>query len=236
MNITEKTVGEIVAGDYRTARVFEKHGVDFCCGGNVAVGVVCSEKGVPVAMLEQELDAATHTPAEVGQDYIAWELPFLVDYIINVHHAYLTEHLPHIAGYAHKIATVHGARHPEVIEIAARFDKIADDLMTHLREEEDIFFPAIKRAWAARQAFTTPQESDREIIRTSLTTLGHDHEAIGNAVHAIRHLARDFAIPDDVCNTFVLTYHQLQEFEDDLHKHIHLENNILFLKAVQAWL
>ena len=120
-----------------------------------------------------------------------------------------------------------------MIKIDTIFDKIASDMATHLREEEEVFFPAIKRADATRKAGAAPEAKDIETIKNSLNKLSHEHEEIGDAMHTIRHLAKEYAIPGDVCNTFVVTYQKLKEFEDDLHKHVHLENNILFLKAAQ---
>ena len=225
------TIGEIVAADFRTAKVFETHGIDFCCGGKVALATICSEKGFDLATIIRELEAVQNTPADRSQNYSSWTLPFLADYIVNTHHAYLKENDAQIAAYARKIAGVHGAHHPEVIEIAAIFDKIVTDMTAHLREEEEVFFPALKRADAARISGTTPEAKDRDTIRASLLRLHREHEEIGDAVHSIRHLAKDYAIPGDVCNTFMVTYQKLKEFEDDLHKHVHLENNILFPKA-----
>jgi len=138
-----------------------------------------------------------------------------------------------IAGYARKIAEVHGANHPEVIEIAGIFDRIASDMAAHLREEEEVLFPAIRRIDGARKAGSQPESEDLESVRICLARLIPEHEEIGDAVHRIRHLSKEYAIPGDVCNTFVLTYRKLKEFEDDLHKHVHLENNILFPKAVR---
>ncbi len=226
-----KTIGEIVADDYRTAQVFERHQIDFCCGGDIVLTAACESKGIDLATLMSELDAAKAEPIERSQDYASWESPFLADYIVQVHHAYLKENTGQTAAYAHKIAAVHGAHHPEVIEIAAAFDAMAADLTPHLREEEDVFFPAIRRAHAARKAGSAPAPADVESIQTALRMLRPEHEKIGEAMHVIRHLAKDYAIPDDVCNTFVVTYRKLEEFENDLHKHVHLENNILFPKA-----
>ena len=233
MNTSERTIGEIVAGDYRTAKVFESHKIDFCCGGNVALAEACKTKGIDLATITRELDAVKSEPVERSQNYASWELPFLADYIINAHHTYLKENTGQIAVYAHKIAAVHGAHHPEVIEIATIFDRIATDMEAHLREEEEVFFPAIKRAHATRKAGSAPAAKDIETIKISLRELSHEHEVIGDAIHTIRHLAKEYAIPGDVCNTFVVTYQKLKEFEDDLHKHVHLESNILFLKAAQ---
>lgn len=229
----EMTIGELVAEDYRSAAVFAKYGIDFCCGGQVTLGAVCRDKGLDSEEIQREIEAARNEPSSRSENYAAWALPFLADYIVNTHHAWLDENTDQIAAYARKIAEVHGAHHPEVIEIATIFDKIAADLVDHLREEEDVLFPTIRRLDAARLAGATPEAKDLATIKDSLEKLNEEHEAIGDAVHAIRHLAKDFAIPEGVCNTFVVTYRKLKEFEDDLHKHVHLENNILFPKAAQ---
>ena len=231
--VTENTIGEIVADDYRTAAVFEKHGIDFCCGGQIALAVICQAKGVDPAAITREIEAVKRTPLDHNQNFTAWPLAFLADYIIHTHHAYLKDHTGQIAAYVQKIAEVHGAHHPEVVEIAAIFAKIATDLAAHLREEEAVCFPAIKRGEAARTAGAGVDASDRDTIQRSLATLRHEHEAIGEATHTIRRLAQGFAIPADVCNTFRVTYQELNAFEADLHKHVHLENNILFTKAAQ---
>lgn len=227
----DKTIGEIVAADFRTATVFEKHGIDFCCGGMVTLAATCTKNGLDLAAITDELKAVEHEPTNRSQNYSSWALPFLADYIVNTHHAYLKENDEQIAAYARKIAAVHGVHHPEVIRISAIFDKIAADMTAHLKEEEEVFFPALKRVDAARISGNTPNADDRETIRLSLLTLHREHEEIGDAIHEIRHLAKGYKIPDDVCNTFTVTYQKLKEFEDDLHKHVHLENNILFPKA-----
>lgn len=234
MDISNCTIGEIVARDYRTATVFERHGLDFCCGGNSGLAAICTEKGLDLAAITEELDAVKSTPGERSQNYSSWDVSFLADYIINTHHVYLKENTAQIAAHVHKIVEVHGARHPELIEIAPLFDKIAIDMATHLREEEGTAFPAMKRAAASRQAGETPEMMDIEAINNSVRKLGREHEEIGDAIHTIRRLANDYAVPDDACNTFVITYQKLREFEDDLHKHVHLENNILFSKALAS--
>lgn len=232
-DITAKTIGEIVAADFRTAKVFENHGIDFCCGGKVALKTVCTEKGFDPAVIARELGAMQHEPLERSHNYSAWALPFLADYIVNTHHVYLKENDEQIVTYARKIAGVHGAHHPEVIQIAYIFEKIAADMVDHLKEEEEILFPTIKKLEAARIAGTTPDAKERDTIRVSLLRLQREHEDIGDAVHSIRHLSKNYTIPGDACNTFTVTYQKLKEFEDDLHKHVHLENNILFPKAAE---
>ncbi len=233
MNEANKTIGEIVAEDYRTAKVFEGHGIDFCCGGNIALRIICEEKEIDVALLTKELEAVKNEPVERSQDFSAWELSFLADYIVNVHHSYLKENMDKINGYTLKIAEVHGSNHPEVIEIASIFSKIAANLKAHLRQEEEEFFPALKRVETNKKTGTKPTAKDTETIKESLKNLAEEHEKIGDAVHQIRRLAGGYKIPPDVCNTFALAYRKLKEFEDDLHKHVHLENNILFPKAMR---
>ena len=233
MTESNRTIGEIVAEDYRTAEVFEAHGIDFCCGGNIPLRTTCTKKGIDLAVLTQELEAVKNEPIERSQDFASWEISFLVDYIVNVHHGYLKDNIEKIDGYAQKIAVVHGTKHPEVIEIAAIFHKIAAELMLHLKVEEEDFFPAVKRVDAHKKAGTTLAVEDVATIENSLKKLQEEHEDIGGAIHKIRHLAGDYAIPDNVCNTFALTYRKIKEFEDDIHKHVHLENNILFTKAVR---
>ena len=232
-NVSTETVGEIVAADFRTARVFENHGIDFCCGGKVALETVCTENGLDLSTIISELEGVKNESAERSQNYSSWALPFLADYIVNTHHLYLKENDAQIAAYARKIAEVHGAHHPEVVRIAAIFEKIAADMAAHLMAEEEVFFPAIRRVDTAKISGNTPDEKDLETIRVSLLKLHREHEEIGDAVHTIRHLSDNYAIPEGVCNTFVVAYQKLKEFEDDLHKHVHLENNILFPKAAQ---
>lgn len=232
-DVTGKTIGELVAADYRTARVFEKYGIDFCCGGRVPLVTACRERGIDPDLVSREIEEAGSEPLERSQNYAAWGLPFLTEYIINTHHAYLNENLGQISAYVHKIARVHGARHPEVIEIARIFATIATDMVAHLRQEEDVLFPTIRRIDAAVKACREPEAGDRETVKSSLAQLDREHEEIGDAVHAIRDLSNNYAVPDDACTTFMLTYRMLKEFENDLHKHVHLENNILFPKAAQ---
>jgi len=230
-NTGTETIGEIVVADFRTAKVFESNGIDFCCGGKIALATACTEKGLDLATITRELEAVKSEPVDLSQNYSSWPLPFLIDYIFNVHHAYLKENLEQIAVDTRKIAGIHGAHHPEVIRIATIFDTIAIDLAAHMKAEDDVFFPAVKRADAAGTAGTTPDAKDRETIRESVLTFYREHEEIGDAVHSIRHLSNEYSIPGDACPTFMVTYRKLKGFEDDLHKHVHLENNILFPKA-----
>jgi regulator of cell morphogenesis and NO signaling len=232
-DFTGKTVGEIVAEDYRTARVFEQHGIDFCCGGNVTISVICRKMNIDPDVIRREIESISNTSQEQKLDYASWELSSLADYIVENHHVYIKENMVQIATYCDKIAEVHGTNHPEVIEIDKIFTAIVPSLAKHLEYEELHFFPAVKRLEVDAKSAAVSEKATPETLQEGLVRLYREHEEVGDEIHRIRHLAHDFFIPDDACNTFVLTYRKLQEFEDDLHKHVHLENNILFPNAAK---
>ncbi len=233
MTVSGKTIGEIVVDDYRTSKIFEQYGIDFCCGGQVLLAEACKEKGIDPETIIGELDALKSKHIEQDQNYGSWELPFLIDYIVNVHHGYLNENTEQIKAHTQKIAAVHGERHSELLEISSLFNKIANDMAAHLKEEEDVFFPALKRVVLNKKTNSALSTKDVQLISQSLKNLGQDHDEIGEAVHKINHLTNGYILPGDACNTFILTYRELKEFENDLHKHVHLENNILFSKTVK---
>jgi regulator of cell morphogenesis and NO signaling len=226
------TVGDVVAGDYRTAAVFEKHGIDFCCGGDVTLAAVCADHRLDTSALVRELEAAMSTPARQDADYASWTLTRLIDHIKAVHHAYLGANTAQNAAYARKIADVHGEHHPELTRIAGAFDAMATELTAHLEVEEAVVFPAVKRAEAAGRAASAPHAQDAETIARGVEALVSEHEQVGAALRDIRDLAMGFGLPADACATYGLTYQRLQAFEADLHKHVHLENNILFPRAI----
>ncbi|MBU5637768.1 iron-sulfur cluster repair di-iron protein [Geomonas sp. Red69] len=226
-----ETVGSVVARDFRAAEVFEKYGIDFCCGGNMPLAQACREKGIDLAALLRDLEQVAARPLERSQNYDAWELPFLADYIVNAHHSYLKENIPTIEAYANKIAQVHGPNHPEVVQIAGIFAKVAADMAQHLKSEEEQLFPAIRKLTELKKEGAAPDPEEIKRLKAVLAELGHEHDEVGAAVHEIRRLSKNYSVPGDACNTFTVTYQKLEEFEDDLHKHVHLENNILFPKA-----
>jgi regulator of cell morphogenesis and NO signaling len=182
-------VGDIVAGDYRTAAVFEKHGIDFCCGGSVTLAAACAEKAIDPAALASELEAATSVPARRDQDYAGWTPTHLINHIKAIHHAYVKANAAQNAAYARKIAAVHGYAHPELPQIVTVYDKMATALMVHLKQEEEVVFPAIKRAEAAGRAGSAPEAGDVETIAHGVEALVREHDEVGAALHEIRELA-----------------------------------------------
>jgi len=228
-----KTVGELVVKDYRFAGVFKKFGIDFCCGGKRLLHEVCTEKGVALDALLAELEKAATTATAHEQNYEQWETDFLADYIVNVLHRYVRENIPLLREYTAKVARVHGEAHPEVVEIARLFEEVASELDQHMMKEEHILFPYIKQLVAARRENQEVMPPPFGTVENPIRMMEHEHDHAGNLMKQIRQLSHNFIPPDDACNTFRVTYAKLQEFEEDLHQHIHLENNILFPQAIE---
>jgi regulator of cell morphogenesis and NO signaling len=223
----EPTIGEIVANDFRAASLFKNVGIDFCCGGNKSLSTACKEKGVDKSLFIQQLETLTQTPVNGTMNFKEWDLSFLSDYIVNTHHKFVLKNLPELIFYTQKIANVHGEHHPELIEVASLFSKINEELLQHLKNEEEVLFPAIKEAGknASLQVKAT--------IVSEITRMHGEHEFAGGAMDKINVLTNNYFIPEDACNTYRVSLKLLEQFEDDLHIHVHLENNILYPKVLK---
>ncbi|WP_114782771.1 iron-sulfur cluster repair di-iron protein [Botryobacter ruber] len=228
-----ETVGELVAKDYRKAQVFKKYGIDFCCGGKKSVAQVCEEKGVDQEQLEQELNATGQVSNARENDYSSWDLSFLADYIVNMHHKYVRESLPALYEYTTKLARVHGQRHPELVEIAKHFVNVANELEAHMPKEERVLFPYIKQLEEAKKRGLQMDTPPFGSIQNPINMMEMEHENAGGELEAIRRLSSNYTVPADGCATYQVGFAKLKEFEEDLHRHIHLENNILFPKALE---
>ncbi len=228
----EETIGEITARDFRKADVFKKYGIDFCCGGNKKLSQACNEKGVSVEVVKMDLEKLDQSGAESINRYDTWELDFLTDYIVMNHHAYLKRELIELPPYVEKIANVHGANHPELLEIAAHFSRITAELVAHLPKEEQILFPRIKQLVAIKRGQASASGLGMAGIQGPINVMEREHVSAGNSMEEINRLSKGYSVPEDGCNTYKLVYQKLKEFEEDLHQHIHLENNILFPKAI----
>lgn len=228
---SNETIGEIVAKDLRKAEVFKKFGIDFCCGGKKTVRQICAEKGLDPVLVEQELQKPIEGVTGTDLNYTEWDLDFLADYIVNKHHKYVRKYMPEIVKYATKVAQVHGANHPELHSMKELFDMVSDEMSDHMVEEEGVLFPLIKEIFRAKEANIPYQKnvSFNDIVDQT----EKEHDTVGRAMEKIRELSDNFAIPEDACTSYKLLFSMLQEFEDDLFTHIHLENNILFAKTAE---
>jgi len=229
----EETIGELAAKDLRKVEIFKKYGLDFCCGGKKTVKEACAEKGLDVTKIEQELQQAAKAPASHPIPYDEWDLNFLSDYIVNTHHRYIRKNLPDITAYAEKVMRVHSDRHPELIGINNLVKELTSTLTTHIDEEEMILFPKIKTLVNTTKDAVTQKVSGSESLKSLVDSTETEHEVVGKELEEIRKLSNNFTLPDDACASYSLLFRMLDELENDTHLHIHLENNILFSKAVK---
>ncbi|MBP7510553.1 MAG: iron-sulfur cluster repair di-iron protein [Bacteroidia bacterium] len=230
--MNQKTVAEVVAENIKTAHVFKKFGIDFCCGGGVSIEKACEKRGIDVDTLERELLAVDNTN-NAAHNFNGWEIDFLSDYIINTHHAYVLEAIPLTIQYAEKVAKVHGHANPELIEINELFSMVAEDLLTHMKKEEHILFPYIKHLVATKKS-GAPYTAPPFVSATNpIRMMEAEHEAAGDIMKKIAELSNQYQVPEHACNTYKALFSKLEEFEEDLHQHVHLENNILFPKAIK---
>ena len=230
--INKKTVAEIVSGNYKSADVFKKYGIDFCCGGGVSVAEICKKKNLDFQEVEKEL-LAIDSQIPMSHDFNNWELDFLADYIVNTHHKYVSENIPLIIQYSDKVARVHGQNHPENIEINTLFYEVANELLAHMQKEERVLFPYIRAMAKAKKENTALPSPHFGTVQNPVRMMEHEHENAGNIFKKIAALSNNYTPPNGACNTYRVLYAKLKEFENDLHQHIHLENNILFPKAIE---
>ncbi len=222
---SDKIIGEIVAEDYRTAKVFKKHGIDFCCSGNRNLGQACAEKNLDTEAVAQELEDIQKATDTDNTDFQSWPLDLLADYIEKKHHRYVEQQIPVLQGYLNKINRVHGARHPELAEIEERFNAAAQEFSAHMKKEELMLFPQIRK-------IATGQEPSRS-VSGPIKQMMAEHDTEGEQFRRIAELSNNYTAPMDACNTYRVAFGLLEEFEDDLHRHIHLENNVLFPKSIE---
>ena len=229
--IDNKTVAEVVSENIKTAHVFKKYGIDFCCGGGITIDKACEKKNLDYSQLKEELLKVDDAPK--AYNYNSWKLDFLIDHILNIHHAYVEESIPLILQYSNRVAEVHGHHYTEVLKINTLFNEAANELASHMQKEETILFPYIKsllQIEIAKEPLNSPSFGS---INNPITMMEMEHEAVGDIFKEIARLTNNYTPPEDACNTFRALYAKLDEFEQDLHQHIHLENNILHPKAKQ---
>ncbi|WP_423147156.1 iron-sulfur cluster repair di-iron protein [Rubrolithibacter danxiaensis] len=231
---SEETIGEIVAKDYRKAQVFKKFGIDFCCGGKKTLTEVCEKKGIDADAVEKELSLINGENKNSENDFQKWDIGFLSDYIINTHHQYVKENTAFINELAHKVARVHGDRHPEAISVAEVFSRIGQDLTLHMAKEEKILFPFIKELANTQKNGGMLQKAAFGKVSNPIQLMEMEHEQAGEDFETIRELTDDYRLPADACSSYTILYKKLEEYENDLNRHVHLENNILFPKAIQV--
>lgn len=227
---SDKLVKDIVLQVQGSAEVFEKYGIDFCCGGNRTLQSACEKKGINTEDVETDLAKATMNRADALR-FDSWELDFLANYIVNNHHSYVKNAIPGTLARVQKINAVHGERHPFLAEVENSYKQLSQEMISHMRKEEDILFPMINTLATAKRE-GRKVENVKRVITAPINMMELEHDQAGALTEKIRELTSNYTLPADACTTFALAYKELQEFERDLHKHVFLENNILFPKAI----
>ena len=231
--LEQKTIGQYVADDFRTAAVFSKYGIDFCCKGNRTIEEACEKKGQDSEIILNEINTVLNTKNDNTIDFKSWPLDLLADYIEKTHHRYVEDKTQVLLPFLDKLCKVHGAAHPELFEINELFKGCAGELAQHMKKEELILFPFVKKMVQATLSHEQIMQPHFGTIENPIAMMMHEHDAEGERFRKIASLTHNYTPPADACNTYKVTFAMLQEFEEDLHKHIHLENNILFPKAVE---
>lgn len=208
-------VGEVVAKWPAAARVFARHQIDFCCGGGKSLAAACAAKDVAVDVVVADIQAA-ETPSD-EPDWSSMSLEQMCDELERRYHRPLDEELPRLQGLADKVARVHGSRHPELLELAAVYRALHQELSAHMLKEERILFPMIRRTGMAPPP--------------PIRVMRHEHDNAGDSLRRMRALTSDYRLPEDACNSYQALFSGLSALEHDLHMHIHVENNMLFPRA-----
>jgi len=224
-----KTVRELAVEVPNATRIFEKLGIDYCCGGHRSLDQACASANIS---LDKVVDALAQgslaASQETSRDWTDAPLDELVDHIVAKHHAYVKAEIPRLQALLEKVVGVHGTNHPELATVQADFTSLANELAAHLMKEERILFPYVKQMSSSGgcgpSCFGTVQNPVRVMMM--------EHDAAGELLHAMREATADYSLPPDACFSYGTLFQALADFEADLHQHIHLENNILFPRVV----
>lgn len=222
--MTDRTVGEIVAESPSQARVFQAFGIDFCCQGGRTLREACTLKGIPLESVLDQLEAGSAEKTTPENNPALLPPVELIEHIVGTHHQYLVTELPRIRAMAARVAQVHGGHTPSLVETYEVFCGMADELADHMVKEEQILFPAIKTLFAGG----TPAMP----LDGPVAMMLQEHEDAGGALAKMRELTHGFTAPPEACNTYRALFAGLAELEEDLHRHIHLENSVLFPQAL----
>lgn len=233
MDITKKSIiGELVAHDFRAASVFKKNKIDFCCNGNRTIDEACTKKGLDADKLVKDLHDVSSAKSDSQIDYTSWPLDLLADYIEKKHHRYVKEKIQEITPFLNKIVRVHGERHPELLKVEELFSQSVVDFTEHMDKEENILFPHIRKMVENKNS-NSPVQASFGTVQNPIKMMMEDHDNEGERYRQIADLTNNYTVPEDGCTTYRVTFAMLNEFEEDLQMHIHLENNILFPKSVE---
>jgi regulator of cell morphogenesis and NO signaling len=228
-------VSDIVTNDYRTAEIFRKYGIEYCCGGKWPLEMICDTKNIDLILLIKELEEATrtvHVPNSLP--FNEWGIDFLADYIVHVHHHYLKNQLPEIKSTLLKFAEEHREKFSYLQELEITFLQLYNEMLPHIRMEEETIFPYIRQLTHAFQSRESYASLLVKTMRKPIEELmNHEHMLVAGSIHKMRELTNDYKAPARACTNHKVTFSRLRELDNDLAQHLHLENNILFPRAIE---
>jgi regulator of cell morphogenesis and NO signaling len=229
--LISKTLSEIVNDQFQAAAVFEKYHLDYCCKGKRSLQQACVEENIIVENVVSDLQNIFSDDTG-GVDFKKFKLQELSEHIIHTHHSYVKKEMPQIISYLEKVASKHGKAHTELYKVAELFGEISNEMSAHMDKEETVVFPRIKELEQNSIGLTALVVKTPGYLILPIIDMENEHEDAGNKMNEIRLLTNNYTPPADSCTTFKLLYASLQAFEIDLHKHVNLENSILFPKAL----
>jgi regulator of cell morphogenesis and NO signaling len=233
MTTSQTTVRDIALQSPAAIRVFEKFGIDYCCGGRKPLAEACQERLLDPEVVQAAIQSALHAAPESGQDWRKASLESLCRYIVVTHHEYVRREIPRLWLLAQKVVSRHGDTHPELLQIQQLARSLGEDLLQHLAKEEAVLFPYITNLERNLAACGPPSLGCLGSVRNPIQVMMAEHDGAGETLAQIRELSQDFTPPAGSCPTYRGFYQSLSEFEKDLHQHVHLENNILFPRAIE---
>jgi regulator of cell morphogenesis and NO signaling len=237
-DLNSKTLAEIVTQNYRTAAVFEKHNLDFCCNGKRTLEQACTDRHIPVEVIVDELTSTmqpTSGSCQVAFPFDKLSPTQLADYIVRVHHAFVRKESGSITAYLQKVVPKHGQRNPELKKIEEAFVTLREEMDAHMRKEELVLFPRIKEIEKLIAEKADPFRLHISYVQAPIDIMEQEHDHAGAIMHEIALISNSYTPPQDACSTYRVLFASLKAFESDLHQHVHLENNILFPKALALY-
>ncbi|HYH87389.1 MAG TPA: iron-sulfur cluster repair di-iron protein [Pyrinomonadaceae bacterium] len=229
----DKTVREYAVETPNATRVFEKLKIDYCCGGGRSLADACAVAGVEVGEVKRLLEQAGSFAGDVPAGLQSGTLAELIDYILDKHHTFTRDEMERITALAAKVESKHGMNHPEMLRVRALFQQLCDDLRPHMFKEEMILFPYVKQMEQAAVSGLPKPYAPFGTVGNPVRMMMLEHDTAGDILRELRAVTADYAAPEDACISYQTLYRALEEFEKDLHQHIHLENNVLFPRAVE---
>jgi len=235
-SLSSLSLAQIVNSNHQAASVFEKYHLDFCCKGKRSLEQACAEQQLSVSKVTEDLENVfTKDNSRTTIDFEKMSLTQLADYIVQTHHAYVKNEMPQIHAYLQKVSSKHGERHPELYKIFQTFAAVKEEMEGHMKKEELVLFPRIKELQKLADNENAQLQLNISYLQSPITVMEQEHDHAGNLLNDIRILSNDYFPPQDACTTYRLSFAALKAFEMDLHQHVHLENNILFPKAIETF-